>query len=677
MSGNLGDLLEAARRRRFVGRERELACFDDALHGRGTCRVLFVHGEGGIGKTTLLHEFAARVRVAGRIPVQIDGRDIDAAPPGVAAAIRLALGDRDGLPAGAVLLVDGYEQLTPVDGWLRDTLLPTLSADTVVVLAGRDPPSAPWRTDPGWGDLTAVHRLRPLGPAEGDDLLAHAGVAPDLRPHLLTLARGHPLTMALLADQAAAGRVPGSLADAPDLISALLESFLRDVPGEAYLTGLATCAVAWLTTEDLLRRLVGADAPAVWRWLAGQPFITSGPHGLSIHDLVRDVLHAEFERRAPEPFRRTRWTVYIEAVSRLRAAPGPDAQLHAQQLFFLLRSSPLAGTLAGLRAQGSTHVVTARPDEHDQVCDVIERFEGPASADLARAWLTVQPQQLSVVRSAGRVAGLALNLLCPTGSGLEEQDPVVRAVLAHVAREAPARPGELVDISRFLSGADEHQRDRYALLAGPVSSIVEWLTHPLAWSFIVTVDPDHWGPFFDYMAFARLVEVDSGGRRHVVYGIDWRRIPVDTWFDLMHERGRTGATGPPPAALLRPPPLDRARFGAAVRAALPALHRPDRLAGSPLLGTALAATTSGPDVDRLRAVIEDGVARLGAEPRGDRLRAVLDRTYLRAAPSQEAAAQILGLPLSTYRRYLAKALDHLTDLLWTVEIGDVRPDTRS
>ena len=142
----------------------------------------------------------------------------------------------------------------------------------------------------------------------------------------------------------------------------------------------------------------------------------------------------------------------------------------------------------------------------------------------------------------------------------------------------------------------------------------------------------------------------------------------------MHERGRSGATGPPPAALLRPPPLDRARFAAAVKAAMQTLHRPDHLSANPLLGSALAATPNGPTTDQLRATIEDVVARLDNEPRGDRLRAVLHRTYLRPAPSQEAAAEVLDLPLSTYRRYLARALEQLTDLLWAVEIGDARQD---
>lgn len=56
-STRFGDLLETARQQRFVGRRREPAGFDDALAGRSPRRVLFVHGQGGIGKTTLLWEF--------------------------------------------------------------------------------------------------------------------------------------------------------------------------------------------------------------------------------------------------------------------------------------------------------------------------------------------------------------------------------------------------------------------------------------------------------------------------------------------------------------------------------------------------------------------------------------------------------------------------------------------
>ncbi len=58
-----------------------------------------------------------------------------------------------------------------------------------------------------------------------------------------------------------------------------------------------------------------------------------------------------------------------------------------------------------------------------------------------------------------------------------------------------------------------------------------------------------------------------------------------------------------------------------------------------------------------------------AEPRGQSWGRVLDRTYIHAAPNQEAAAEVLDLPFSTYRRHMARALERLTDLLWAVEMS--------
>ncbi|MEV1077962.1 ATP-binding protein [Streptomyces sp. NPDC050211] len=63
----LGDVLEAARDRAFVGRAAELALFRSALTGdSGACPVHYLHGPGGIGKSTLLRRFAREARRAGR-----------------------------------------------------------------------------------------------------------------------------------------------------------------------------------------------------------------------------------------------------------------------------------------------------------------------------------------------------------------------------------------------------------------------------------------------------------------------------------------------------------------------------------------------------------------------------------------------------------------------------------
>jgi hypothetical protein len=82
----------------------------------------------------------------------------------------------------------------------------------------------------------------------------------------------------------------------------------------------------------------------------------------------------------------------------------------------------------------------------------------------------------------------------------------------------------------------------------------------------------------------------------------------------------------------------------------------------------------GPSAGRLHAAILGGIEQLGQEPRAEVLRRVLDRTFVRAAPTQEAAAEVLDLPFSTYRRHLAKAVERLGDRLWAVEIGELHLD---
>ena len=152
----IADRLASERRRRFVGRENELEIFRTALLADEPPFVaLHVNGPGGVGKSTLLEEFARVAREAGRIVVRIDGRNIEASPLGFIVALNRALGvDRCELSTaiehwamGAVLLVDTYELLTSLDDWLRETLLPQLPARSLVVIAGRHEPGTTWRTD--------------------------------------------------------------------------------------------------------------------------------------------------------------------------------------------------------------------------------------------------------------------------------------------------------------------------------------------------------------------------------------------------------------------------------------------------------------------------------------------------------------------------------------------------
>jgi hypothetical protein len=654
----LSGALDDARRLGFVGRATELAAFGAALSGHAPARVLFVHGPGGIGKSTLLDEMRRRAATRGRPVVSLDGRDVAGSIPAVSAAVAAVAHD-----PGPVLLVDSYELLTPLDRWFRNELLPSLPADAVAVLAGREPPSPAWSADAGWRRLLRAYELTAMDPTESADLLGRFGAPESACARLAELGRGHPLALVLLAEAAAQGRAPASLADRPDLVAALCHVLVRDVPDPVHRTGLATCAHAFRTTEDLLAETVGERAPEVWAWLASRPFIRHSGTGLHLHDLMRDLVDTEFAQRNPQAYAALHRTIRYHATRRLLSGRTTTPFRDATELFLLPRHPPLAAAFRQLRDEGVLPVEPGRAADHAEVVELVAQDRGAREGALCARWLAAQPECLYVARSDVGIEGWALQVCVPDPAG--PADPVVAAALAAAERHGPLRPGEQAKVARFVGARPGPCSDATMVLVGSVTSIVEWLTKQAAWRIVTPPDEPFWRPFMEYLGLTLL---DRTGDV-TVYGWDRRRLSLQDFMRLTAGRELTGETGPPPPEVLKPPPLSQAAFGDAVRAALRDLHRPDRLRASPLAGSAV-----GPDV---RQHLVAAIARVGEEPRGEPLHRVLDRTFLRPAPSQEAAAEVLGLPFSTYRRHLGRAVERVVDQLWAVETGQevssVRP----
>lgn len=97
----------------------------------------------------------------------------------------------------AVLLIDTFERVQGLEGWLRERFLPRLPVGAVVVVAGRVPPDLMWQADPAWAGALRVLPLRDLGPTEAAALLDERGVSDELREPLLAFAGGHPLALSL------------------------------------------------------------------------------------------------------------------------------------------------------------------------------------------------------------------------------------------------------------------------------------------------------------------------------------------------------------------------------------------------------------------------------------------------------------------------------------------------
>lgn len=679
-----GDVAARRARASLVGRRAERELVRSALEAETPeCAAIWFTGPGGIGKSTLLDAVADDTADrSDRCVVRIDGTDAAGGPADLRAALATVADDG----GRALVLIDGYEHLSAIDDLVRTELLPSLPSDALVVVASRTPPGAAWRADPGWRDLVRVVALRNLDATESEALLAARGVRAAQRRAVVERTHGHPLALALVADVVAAGGDLGGGPLPPRLVDELVTRLVGVVPAGDRRRALEVCALARATNESLLRDVLGSDAATdAFRWLSTLSIVQQSADGLVPHEMAREVLHADLRWRDPETHDEVFRSVRRHVHGRLRRARGAERVRAAADLKYLFRH--LRSVLAPVEwtQWGAHHPEPASPSERTAVVELVAVAEGPESAAIAGLWFDHQPGAVHVLRRTdGGVQGTLFLLdLTAAPESVRDADPVASSAWAYVHRQAPPRPGERVTTTRFVIDRDAYQGPSPTLNAAPIATLLRYLDMPdLAWDVLVLHEPDAWDEYFAAADLHRASGADAvvGGRRYGLFAHDFRRVPVDDMVELWTERALADGSGATPEA----PPgvaeelvvLSHADFARCVRDALRDLHRPDRLAGNALLSTRVArdhADGDRPTATSLGALLGRAVDDLGSDPRDEKARRALDRTYLRPAGSQEAAAEVLGLPFSTYRRHLAHGRDRIVAWLWQRELHGPGP----
>jgi hypothetical protein len=253
----------------LVGRAEEHERLTALLAPHGPAAV-FVHGPGGIGKTTLVTGTLASLAVN---CVSLDGRYMEPTVPGALAALGTALGGpppQSATPAAEqiaaagvdVLVIDSFERLNLLDGWIRNELTRALPAGVTTLLVGRRGPNAAWRTAPGWRTLLGELVVRPLTAEDVDRLLAAHGIRGDDAAQIRTFARGHPLAV-VVAGEALARRpgLPLGSGAPPEVVEELFAVMLDDLGQRER----AVAEAAWVLRRVTVPLLAG------WRASPGRP----------------------------------------------------------------------------------------------------------------------------------------------------------------------------------------------------------------------------------------------------------------------------------------------------------------------------------------------------------------------------------------------------------------------
>ena len=676
------------RRRALVGRDAELGTVLAALVRSDAPAMVYVHGPGGVGKSTLLAAVEDELDRHGRQCLWVDGQDVEASPDSFVAALRdawqaPAAEPGELCPPGGAIIVDRFELLSPLASWLWRRLLPRLPGDSVLIVAGRLPPAEEWRADPAWRGMALDLPLRNLSAGDAAALLRSRGVDDDpLVEDLVRSTHGHPLALVIAADQlVVSGPTQGPSVDQgvllahPDAAARLLGGYLDAGATQLQRKALHVCGHARRVDRGLLREVLDLDeetADQILSWLRERPYAESETDGLTVHEVVRDALDHDLRWRDRDAFVDLHRRVRAVILRRIEHGTAAEAHRAANDLLFLHRGNPAADALYAYADLGSLTPRQVTPETHHLAVEAFERCEGPVRQAAAAHWLALQPQAGHVVIDAhgGLRGALVHPVLSRATPEQRAADPVAAFAWGALSRIRPPEEREVVYHWAIADAVAPGELGGFSDVVAAVS-LRAWTVPRLGWVVVSSMWNDTWAPIWTYIGFEPLgtLEVPGPGTEPGVVGVwarDFARSDYSDWLEGLAAREIDEHDSvPPPVAA--PIALAREDFDAAVRAALRDLTRPDRLHGNPLLDSRLCDGAAS-DPESLVACVRRAVDQIGTDARTGVAARALDRTYLRPAATQERAAEVLDLPFSTYRRHLRLGVERLCEVLWAWEL---------
>jgi len=545
MMQKLGDIVSERALAAFAGRAREVDALLQ-LFEKGGPLAMYVHGVAGIGKSSLLEVFAARVRSTGGRVVRIDCRTVEPTVDGFLTELSDALGEPllaveevverlSSFDERIVIALDTYEVFRLMDTWIRQVFIPALPVNVRVAIASRNPPSPAWRTTPGWQGLFRSLLLGPLSETEALGYLTLSGIAPDVARRINLIARGHPLALGMAASivLSEADR-PVEEASLQQVMETLSRSYIEAVPDPLTRRALEASSVVRCVTEPLLHALLPEAPPRdTMERLAVLPFVEPRRDGLFIHDAVRSAIASSLATRDPDSHREYRRAAWAYLQNRLRVAHGMEPWRYTADLLFLIQNPVLRQAFFPIGPQPLA-LEPATPDDEPAVHQIVSERAAPEREALL-AWWRYQPDAFRIVRDRdGGACGICVAIRASdVNDAVYASDPIAAAWRRDVLARGPSAA---IFIRRLLDRdvGEAPSLSKAASFVDIKRAYVE-MRGTLRWVYAVIANPETSGGAAATLGFRPAAEstIDIGGQTLYSVMLDMGPGSVDAWLTAM------------------------------------------------------------------------------------------------------------------------------------------------
>lgn len=543
----ISDRLSEAARSAFVGREQELALLTGAIQSDDPPFVVaFIHGPGGIGKSSLIHALSDSLGSAVQ-QYLMDCRNIEPTPEGFLLSLADAFGMKETPDHNSivnhlretnqktVLALDTYEAFGLMDTWLRQEFVPSLTENVFTIISGREPPSVGWLITPGWRDLFCDIEIRELSTNHSHKMLESRGL--DFR-HSETVqhfARGYPLVLEMAA---AAFRAKPDLqiqdGPPPNVLQQLTGAFLSGLSPDT-VKAVEAASTIRRVTEPMLRAVLNSSRVRdVFVDMQSLPFIDATAEGLNVHDVVHDTISKDLAWRDRERYLTYRKRAWSFLTNESAHAVGHHLWQCTADMLYLIESPVVRGAFF---PRGSTGYIVEPATIADGagICDIAISTEPEEAARLIGLWWERHPEAFHVARTRDNEIAAFYIIFEPSNvdSRLLADDPMTAAWSSHLEENPIAEGERALFLRRWLArGTGEAPSPAQGACWLDIKRTYMQLRPSLRRLYTTVIDLEAWAPIIIPLGFTPIEKAQAvvGDTTYYTGGVDFGPSSVDGWI---------------------------------------------------------------------------------------------------------------------------------------------------